>query len=206
MECGVCYSGFDSGCHLPRNLNCGHTFCTSCLVTLCHGKSISCPECRDRQVVQGGAETLPISHNVLRILTAKRRERSNKGSAFVVPTLKMNPPEVSSYPVISGEVCPEQILNNNLNHMSLLKRLLQSQQSLAQYVEDETERCKQKQVAMSETERELFNSKKRLDVAQTQMDIEDPGPPLSVDFRSSEWYAEQRSVLSNFLKVRDAVY
>ena len=31
MECPMCYELYDDVEHIPRNLNCGHTYCEFCL-------------------------------------------------------------------------------------------------------------------------------------------------------------------------------
>lgn len=205
MDCRVCCSGFDNRSHLPRNLQCGHSFCTSCLATLICGKKISCPECRGSQKVEGGVKGLPVSHTVLRILKAKHSE-SNRVPVFVPPKLETTIPEAWSNKVYTStwKACLEQILDNNLNHTSLLNKVLHHQQRIAQCLEEEAERCKQKQLAISKVKEELLSCKKRLDEAQTQEDIEDQRTPLWPNFWSSEWYTDQQRVLGNYLEVRNA--
>jgi hypothetical protein len=34
MECPSCYEYFDGENFVPRNLNCGHTFCEVCLIKI----------------------------------------------------------------------------------------------------------------------------------------------------------------------------
>lgn len=206
MDCRVCYSGFDHGSHLPRNLRCGHSFCTSCLATLLHGKRLSCPECRGRQAVQGGVEGLPVSHAVLRILAAKYCESSGRGEpAFVPPRLETRRPQAWSSPVgtASWRECTEQILESNLKHVRILSRALQQQQRVAQCLEEEAERCRQKQATIREVKEELLRCKTRLDEAQSQEDIGDPGTQQRPHFKSSQWYADQQKVLCDYLEVRD---
>ncbi|XP_047497879.1 tripartite motif-containing protein 59-like [Penaeus chinensis] len=203
MDCRVCYSNFDYGSHLPRNLQCGHAFCTSCLATLFRGKNISCPECRGNQNVQDGVRGLPVGHTVLRILAPKYCEGSNRAPLFVPPKLDTEITEAWSNTIYTGtrKACLEQILQNNLTHMSLLKRVMHHQQRVAQRLEEEAERCKQEQLTIVEVKEELLSCKKRLDEAQTQEDIEDPGTPLWPNFKSSGWCADQQRLLNNYVEV-----
>ena len=46
MECPSCYEYFDDISRIPRNLNCGHTFCEECLCKIEEQKMTFCPICR----------------------------------------------------------------------------------------------------------------------------------------------------------------
>lgn len=50
LECGVCYRTFNAGRRCPRELQCKHSFCESCLRALSRplgpDRSIVCPLCR----------------------------------------------------------------------------------------------------------------------------------------------------------------
>ena len=49
MECPMCYELYDDTERIPRNLNCGHTYCESCLIkTVLVKKRIECPTCRTK--------------------------------------------------------------------------------------------------------------------------------------------------------------
>lgn len=49
MECNNCYEFFDDQKHLPLNLDCGHTFCKSCILNIVKNCSkLECPVCRKR--------------------------------------------------------------------------------------------------------------------------------------------------------------
>lgn len=69
LECGICYQIFNTGLRCPRELQCKHSFCESCLVTLSRPsvfksestrmysgqeKSIVCPLCRHITSISGG--------------------------------------------------------------------------------------------------------------------------------------------------------
>ena len=47
MECPSCYSIYESPKKDPRNLPCGHTYCTECLIKIYEiTKYLKCPTCR----------------------------------------------------------------------------------------------------------------------------------------------------------------
>lgn len=54
-ECNICYNDFDSERHVPKILECSHTFCEECLDSLHaregRGWRIGCPLCRRRTPV-----------------------------------------------------------------------------------------------------------------------------------------------------------
>ncbi|KAF7667538.1 hypothetical protein LDENG_00058530 [Lucifuga dentata] len=54
-ECKICYNYFDLDRHVPKILDCSHTFCQECLVSLHvregRGWRIGCPLCRHRTPV-----------------------------------------------------------------------------------------------------------------------------------------------------------
>ncbi|XP_062305418.1 E3 ubiquitin-protein ligase-like [Osmerus eperlanus] len=87
LECGICYQIFNRGLRCPRELQCHHSFCESCLVTLSRhlvfesdptevcsgrGKTIGCPLCRHITIVPGGQVrgALPANECVLELLVA----------------------------------------------------------------------------------------------------------------------------------------
>ena len=45
MKCKICEKSFDTDFRIPRNLNCGHTFCDQCLKQYQKGDEIECPKC-----------------------------------------------------------------------------------------------------------------------------------------------------------------
>ena len=57
-HCSFCTECYDDKKKCPRMLSCGHSFCSSCLETLLHGKTIVCPKCRHRMLVPIGVQGL----------------------------------------------------------------------------------------------------------------------------------------------------
>ena len=57
LSCQICYQSFSrEGEQVPRNLQCGHTYCTSCLSRLvgqyCIG-TVRCPTCKHETLING---------------------------------------------------------------------------------------------------------------------------------------------------------
>eukprot|EP00826_Nyctotherus_ovalis_P065668 TRINITY_DN9657_c0_g1_i12.p1 TRINITY_DN9657_c0_g1~~TRINITY_DN9657_c0_g1_i12.p1 ORF type:complete len:123 (+),score=14.67 TRINITY_DN9657_c0_g1_i12:132-500(+) len=67
MECPSCYNIFDDKERTPRNLNCGHTFCESCLVQFQMNKHYDCPLCR-KESSPFKANALPKNYIVLELI------------------------------------------------------------------------------------------------------------------------------------------
>ena len=59
MECPSCYEFFDANTRVPRNLNCGHTFCEECLLKIEEQKLAMCPICRTALTKPFKAKKLP---------------------------------------------------------------------------------------------------------------------------------------------------
>ena len=70
LQCSVCFNPFDDQNICPRNLSCGHSFCTSCLERLpAADNKIQCPTCRvEVEVPQNGVAGLPKNWVVLSII------------------------------------------------------------------------------------------------------------------------------------------
>ncbi|CAL4191433.1 unnamed protein product [Meganyctiphanes norvegica] len=66
-ECTICDLPYDEGNHRPRNLPCGHGFCTICLETTISRGSSLCPICRKTHGAKL-AENLPINFVLENIL------------------------------------------------------------------------------------------------------------------------------------------
>ena len=64
--CAVCKNKYNVGDRIPRILvNCGHTFCTSCLIKYHHGKDhIRCPSCKKLVKHLDNVETLPLNLSI----------------------------------------------------------------------------------------------------------------------------------------------
>ncbi|XP_063614776.1 tripartite motif-containing protein 59-like [Penaeus indicus] len=94
MDCRVCYNPFDDKDYRPRNLECGHSFCTSCLKGIHYGSTLECPECRHQQTVEEVA-ALPVGFGVLRAVEAARGEITSRkeqdeweAPLFILPSRK----------------------------------------------------------------------------------------------------------------------
>lgn len=65
MECEICHERFDTGSRKPRNLRCGHGFCTACCKAMVQHRVIICPMCRWKTNSGMSAEDLPVNYPVL---------------------------------------------------------------------------------------------------------------------------------------------
>ncbi|KAL0970292.1 hypothetical protein UPYG_G00239960 [Umbra pygmaea] len=86
LECGICYQIYNTGRRCPRELQCKHSFCESCLLTISRpsvseiestkecsqqDKTIVCPLCRHPTSVSGKLKTaLRVDESVLEKLLA----------------------------------------------------------------------------------------------------------------------------------------
>ncbi|KAL7638461.1 UNVERIFIED_CONTAM: hypothetical protein RMT77_011031 [Armadillidium vulgare] len=62
--CNICARQFDSLHLIPKMLECGHTFCSSCLTKLFRNNP-SCPNCRAE--IKINESSLPINYSVLKV-------------------------------------------------------------------------------------------------------------------------------------------
>ena len=63
--CAICKNKYNVGDRIPRILvNCGHTFCTSCLMKYYHNSHIRCPYCRKLVKNLDNVETLPLNLSI----------------------------------------------------------------------------------------------------------------------------------------------
>ena len=61
-NCGVCKKKYNIGDRIPRILvNCGHTYCTSCLTKYYHKQRIRCPCCKKLVKNLESVEQLPLN-------------------------------------------------------------------------------------------------------------------------------------------------
>lgn len=93
MKCDVCLEKFDERSHKPRNLKCGHAFCSQCCTHLArppvHNVEwvITCPKCRKTTSTRG-ADDLPVNYPLLEMLkedrgtTGTARVREDRGSSW----------------------------------------------------------------------------------------------------------------------------
>ena len=60
--CGICQKKYNVGDRIPRILvNCGHTYCTSCLNNYYKSNKIKCPFCKKIVKHLDNVETLPLN-------------------------------------------------------------------------------------------------------------------------------------------------
>ena len=69
MECEICSEKYDTEDRKPRNLPCGHSFCTVCCKQLYQVKEITCPRCRQK-VFNKYAEELPVNYPMLDMISS----------------------------------------------------------------------------------------------------------------------------------------
>jgi hypothetical protein len=77
LECSICNYSFDETAHLPRNLPCGHHFCTACLASLRKAEAkytITCPiDGAESNVKNGDSTTLATNFGILPLISAALR-------------------------------------------------------------------------------------------------------------------------------------
>nr|XP_045600008.1 tripartite motif containing 13-like [Procambarus clarkii] len=62
-ECSVCFNDYDDNQLRPRNLPCGHTFCSQCINNAIKNGQLSCPSCRGQHAATASTQ-FPISYAV----------------------------------------------------------------------------------------------------------------------------------------------
>lgn len=92
MECEVCQEKFDRQSHKPRNLVCGHAFCSDCCKQLLNQQSIPCPKCRTITPVKS-VGALSVNYPIMDILegmdvdttetASMKKDKGDKGSSWV---------------------------------------------------------------------------------------------------------------------------
>nr|XP_046236270.1 E3 ubiquitin-protein ligase-like [Scatophagus argus] len=80
LECGICYRIYNAGRRCPRELQCKHSFCQSCLLALSRplgpdeaDRSILCPLCRHTTSISGEGKVraeLRVDEGILERLVA----------------------------------------------------------------------------------------------------------------------------------------
>lgn len=80
MECPSCIEYFDGDRRIPRNLNCGHTFCEECLLKIEEQKLTCCPICRTALQKHFKAKSLP--KNFIALDYAVKQQELLKRSNF----------------------------------------------------------------------------------------------------------------------------
>lgn len=79
-NCPVCMTAFNDTVQRPRNLPCGHTFCTQCINRLEKQDQVTCPTCRVRHALPEAGQ-FPISYT----LEAFIKSRKDTVVAFASP-------------------------------------------------------------------------------------------------------------------------
>lgn len=223
MDCTVCCNPFDDKDYRPRNLECGHTFCTSCLKGIHCRSELECPECRHEQNDVSEVSELPVAFGVLRAVEAARGEvakakeqdeweapllilpgpkkdlkedgkesLANEGAADLEVLKKSyrnvlwskiyfcaeNQEELEAYEKVLGKAS-----ENARCHIHCLEKILESRQSLTQFLREETERSKRERESIEGKKKELFDRKERLECASGFEDTEDFRSEMDVDRR-----------------------
>ena len=80
MDCPSCYEYFDADDRIPRNLNCGHTFCEQCLIKIEQQRLTVCPICRATIAKPFKPKKLP--KNFIALDYAQRQHEMLKKSNF----------------------------------------------------------------------------------------------------------------------------
>nr|XP_053650556.1 tripartite motif-containing protein 5-like [Cherax quadricarinatus] len=62
-ECNVCYNNYDEELRRPRNLPCGHAFCTQCIEDTINNVQLTCPSCRAEHSATAATQ-FPISYGM----------------------------------------------------------------------------------------------------------------------------------------------
>ncbi|XP_042242759.1 uncharacterized protein LOC121879965 isoform X2 [Homarus americanus] len=74
LECKVCFTEYDDELRRPRNLPCGHTFCTHCITDTLGNGSLTCPNCRKEHYATFATE-FPISYLAEALIKSLRAVR-----------------------------------------------------------------------------------------------------------------------------------
>ena len=69
-QCSICFERYNNKNKnkCPRLLSCGHCFCSSCLESLIHDKTVDCPTCRNPCAIPTGVEGLSKNFALLDIV------------------------------------------------------------------------------------------------------------------------------------------
>ncbi len=108
MECPSCYESFDEKERVPRNLQCGHTFCEKCLAQLQSSQTFSCPICR-KQHAPFKASDLPKNYIALE-LAQKQKELGHETELCKIHTSE----QLRFFcTTCSTLICPECIVDHS---------------------------------------------------------------------------------------------
>ena len=131
MECLSCYEVFDEALHLPLNLECGHTFCRSCVaeITRDSSKLAQCSVCRRNLSSFISVEQLPRNYHALELAKSLREKQnffefchthSNEPERFFCSTCKKGIcasciGQHSKHVIVSQEFSPSVVKERLLN-------------------------------------------------------------------------------------------
>ncbi|XP_069191095.1 uncharacterized protein [Procambarus clarkii] len=62
-ECSVCFNNYDDTLLRPRNLPCGHSFCTQCIDNAIKNDQLTCPSCRAQHAATAATQ-FPIGYGM----------------------------------------------------------------------------------------------------------------------------------------------
>ena len=91
MECEICNEECDTNSRKPRNLVCGHSFCSSCCKELIQSGAIKCPRCR-KVTSTSHVEKLAVNFPVLDMISSRA-----VNNAAPSPTKYSSPKETSPH-------------------------------------------------------------------------------------------------------------
>ena len=79
MYCQICLDKYNIYNRIPKNLNCGHTFCDKCLRKIGDSYEIECPKCR-----QKSTNNLPICYAIYDKLLLDDKSDPDKSCQVIV--------------------------------------------------------------------------------------------------------------------------
>lgn len=104
MDCSLCCESFtEEGPHVPRNLDCGHTYCTICIQQLDSHAPLrqgpKCPECRAViRLNRRNVYSLPKNYKLLELIREQRGQDK--------PETTQNQCTAASFPTVRPPPCP----------------------------------------------------------------------------------------------------
>ena len=132
-NCPVCLTTFDDSLMRPRNLPCGHTFCSSCINGLKEQGSIKCPTCRVSHAVPEAGE-FPISYALEGLLT---RLRSAGLASFLTEPGKQTLPVIQLAPKMTMELSKRAqslLQEQEVKILAVIRSYKEEQSQLADYL------------------------------------------------------------------------
>ena len=108
MECPSCYESFDEKEKVPRNLQCGHTFCEKCLQQLQATQMYNCPICRKQQI---GFKALDLPKNYIALELIQKQTDLNREAGLC----KVHTTEQLRFFCVTCSflICPECIVDHS---------------------------------------------------------------------------------------------